>query len=146
MVVHSAPAPAPPFIDVTGQVFARPLVERNMEKKELVLGSVLFAGALILLISACLALYFCCRRRRGKRYRKSSDGSRIRLESSDGEGSHSASQLAGFLALKTPLISTRALGIFDHKPNQVKPSRRSDLLPVGQTTSFCSTSGTGYLR
>ncbi|CAB0007517.1 unnamed protein product [Nesidiocoris tenuis] len=111
MVVRTVPPQPPPLIDVTGQVFARPLVERNMGKKELVMGSLLVAGALLLLISACLALFFCCTKRRGKRYRKCSDASqRIRHESSDGDFSHSASQLAGFLALKTPFISTKALG------------------------------------
>ncbi|XP_073978141.1 uncharacterized protein [Rhodnius prolixus] len=76
----------------------RPIV--IMERKEVVVGVALVTGALLLLIAAGLALYFCCKRRR----KPSAD-----LES-EPPSANAARTINGFLTLKTPLISTKALG------------------------------------
>ncbi|XP_066907125.1 uncharacterized protein [Halyomorpha halys] len=77
-----------------------PLMKVVMEEGDLIVGIALVTGTLALLFASILAVFFCCRRRKSG----SSD-----LES-EPPAKPTPTRSNGFLSLKTPLISTKALG------------------------------------
>ncbi|ENN75691.1 hypothetical protein D910_07508 [Dendroctonus ponderosae] len=83
----------------------RHLLELMMEKRDVVLTAVFSSiAALILLAGAVAACYFFQKRKR-KREEEEDEAENGRIAAEDKK-----SRLNGFLSLKTPLISTKALG------------------------------------
>ncbi|KAK6644951.1 hypothetical protein RUM43_001227 [Polyplax serrata] len=92
-----------------------------MEQRDIILTVVFTTFGVILIVGVSIFLFYWCHRRKRKTDEENTDD-----EDQMNDGGRTIEKKNGFLSLRTPLISTKALGyvlilfIFHYKPSKLK--------------------------